>query len=263
MNFSKNYLKPIAIWVAMGLSICANAQNTRLSDDNLIGWWNQFATFKFNDKWSGHIEYQWRRDNWVNDWQQGLLRTGINYQLNKKVQLRAGYAWAQTFNYGDYPLQAAGKTFPEHRLYQMVTIADAIGRLEISHRFMLEQRWIGRFLNPASVKADDFVYLNRMRYMFRAQLPLNKPNMQDKTWYAAGYNEIVIGFGKNVNQNIFDQNRVAVMLGYRFNKTVRVEGGFLQQILQLGRQINGQNVFQYNNGTILNLYYTIDLRKKK
>jgi hypothetical protein len=258
-----NQRKLLLIALLCLLTAVVKAQNTRLSDDNQIGWWNQFATITFNNKWSYHFEYQWRRDNWVKDWQQGLLRTGINYQLHKKVQLRVGYAWAQTFNYGDYPLQAAGKTFPEHRLFQMVTVSDGIGRLEISHRFMLEQRWIGRFLNTTATKADDFIFLNRMRYMFRAQCPLNKPKIEDKAWYAAGYDEVLIGFGKNVNQNVFDQNRLALIIGYRFNKTIRAEGGFFQQILQLGRQINNQNVFQYNNGTILNLYYNIDLSGKQ
>jgi hypothetical protein len=27
-----------------------------------------------------------------------------------------------------------------------------------------------------------------------------------------------MGFGKNVNENVFDQNRLAILLGYRFNK---------------------------------------------
>jgi Protein of unknown function (DUF2490) len=86
------------------------------------------------------------------------------------------------------------------------------------------------------------------------QMPLKGDAMKDKTPYAAVYDEILIGFGKNVNENVFDQNRLGVMLGYRFNSTVRVEGGYLAQILQLGREVNNQNVFQYNEGLILNTF---------
>ena len=76
------------------------------------------------------------------------------------------------------------------------------------------------------------------------------------------YDEIFVGFGENVQANIFDQNRIGVLLGYRFNKNVRIEGGVLNQILQFGRQINGKNVIQNNNGIILNASFNIDLTHK-
>ncbi len=244
-------------------SITSFSQNTRLTDKNSIGWFNNFTTLKFSNKFSGHLEYQWRRDNFVKDWQQSLLRVGVNYQANEKLTLRLGYAWIETFPYGDIPLQAAGKRFPEHRTYQMATITDNIKLMDVSHRFMIEQRWVGRYTNPLLDKPDDFIFLNRIRYMYRMQRALGKKKIADKTAYLALYDEILIGFGKNVNENIFDQNRLAVLLGYRFNKKYRVEAGFFQQIVQLGREVNNRNVFQYNNGIILNSYFNFDLSKKK
>jgi hypothetical protein len=159
----------------------ASAQNTRITDKNNIGWFNNFTTLKFSNKWSGHLEYQWRRENFVKDWQQSLFRTGVNYQVNNKLSLRLGYAWIETFPYGDFPLQAAGKRFPEHRVFQMATITDNINRVEMSHRFMLEQRWIGRYTNAALAKPVDFIFLNRLRYMYRMQIAIGKKTITDKT----------------------------------------------------------------------------------
>ncbi len=244
-------------------SLISTAQNTRITDKNSIGWFNNFSTIKFSKKWSAHLEYQWRRENVVTDWQQSLFRTGVNYQVNNKLSLRLGYAWVETFPYGDIPLQAAGKRFPEHRAFQMATLSDNVNRIEMSHRFMLEQRWIGRYTNAALSKPDDFLFVNRIRYMYRMQIPIGKKKIEDKTPYAAIYDEIFIGFGKNVNENIFDQNRLGILLGYRFNKKFRVEGGFLQQIVQLGREVNNRNVYQYNNGIILNSYFNFDLSKNQ
>ncbi len=232
-----------------------NAQNTRISDRNTIGWYAYNGTFKINKKWGIHTEYQWRRDNLIKDPQQTLLRTGINYQVNKKLSLRLGYAWAETFNYGDIPINGFGKQFTEHRVYQMATLSDKIGKLDLSHRFMLEQRWIGRYSNAALTKEDDYFFVNRLRYMFRMQIPLKGNTMADKIPYAAIYDEILIGFGKNVNENVFDQNRVGVLLGYRFSPRFRVEAGFLSQIAQLPREINNRNVFQYNNGLLVNTIF--------
>jgi hypothetical protein len=257
----KKYWLLLLVLPLCGKSI--TGQNTRISDKNAIGWLTNFTTLQFSKKWSGHLEYQWRRENFVTDWQQSLFRTGINYQANSRLTLRAGYAWIETFAYGDIPLQAAGKRFPEHRIFQMATIIDKINRVDMSHRFMLEQRWIGRYTNTTLSRPDDFLFLNRLRYMYRAQMPLGKKTITDKTAYAAIYDEIFLGFGKNVNENVFDQNRLAVLLGYRFNKNIRIEGGFLQQLLQLGREVNGRNVFQYNNGIILNSFLNIDMSKNK
>jgi hypothetical protein len=92
---------------------------------------------------------------------------------------------------------------------------------------------------------------------------LRGKEIKDKTPYFAIYDEIFIGFGRNVNENIFDQNRVGIVLGYRFSPTIRIETGYLNQTLQLGREVNNRNVFQYNNGIILNANFNFDLTTKK
>lgn len=246
-------MKRIAFITLLNLfAIASHAQNTRISDRNTIGWIAYSGTFKLNEKWGLHTEVQFRRDKLITDPQQNLYRTGINYTLNNKLSLRAGYALAETFNYGSIPLNNLGKQFTEHRIYQMASLSDKAGIFEISHRFMLEQRWIGRYTSPSLTKEDDFIFLNRMRYMFRTNIPLKGRIIADKTPYLSVYDEILIGFGRNVNENVFDQNRLAVLIGYRFSPKVRLEGGFLNQTLQFSREINGRNIFQYNSGLILN-----------
>ena len=239
------------------------AQNTRINDHNQIGWYNYFGTFKIANKFSIHSEYQWRRDNYITDKQQGLLRVGLNYQANPKLQLRLGYAWIETYAYGDYPINGMGKDFTEHRTYQMATLTDKISKLDISHRFMLEQRFVGRYTSASLDVEDDYLFLNRLRYMFRIQMPLKGNSIDDHTPYIALYDEIFIGFGPNVNENIFDQNRFGLLLGYKFNAGFRIEGGYLNQIVQLGREVDGRNVFQNNNGFIINTLLNFDLTKKK
>ncbi|WP_310558717.1 DUF2490 domain-containing protein [Flavobacterium sp.] len=250
------------LFVVFGLlNFVVTAQNTRINNYNTIGWYNYFGTFKLDDKFGIHTEYQLRRDNTILDKQQGLLRLGINYQLTPKTQFRLGYAWIETYPYGEIPINGFGKEFTEHRAFQMVTLTDKLLILDFSHRFMLEQRWVGRYSNINFLSEDQFPFLNRFRYMFRLQVPLKGKSIINKTPYFAIYDEILIGFGKNVNENIFDQNRVGILLGYRFDNTVRVEAGYINQILQLGREVDGRNVFQNNNGLIINANFSFDLSK--
>lgn len=238
-------------------------QNNRITTRQQIGWYNYFGTFKLNAKWGLHTEYQWRRDDFISRWQQSLLRIGVNYQLNPRVALRLGYAWIETFPYGDIPINAAGRDFTEHRIFEMLQVNHQEGIFDISHRFMLEQRLVGRYLSPASVKEDEFPLLNRARYMIRLQAPLKGKVIQDRTPYLALYDEIFIGFGKNVNANVFDQNRIGLLAGYRFNKKFRLEAGYINQVLQLGRQVNAQNIFQNNSGIIVNANFNFSLESKK
>ncbi len=252
----------IHLFAAVMLLIIAttgSAQNTRLRDNNSIGWYTGTGTFAFNKKWSAHLEYQWRRDNYITNWQQSLLRTGINYHANSNTTFRMGYAWAETYAYGDYPINGLGKTFTEHRMYEVATLTQRTGSLDLSHRIMLEQRWLPRYNSAASVKPDDWLFMNRARYMLRLQQSLKGKTLEDKEPYVAAYDEILVGFGKNVNENIFDQNRFGLLLGYRFSPKFRLEAGYISQIVQLSREIGGRNVFQHNNGFILNSIFNINL----
>lgn len=239
------------------------AQNNRLNHSNAIGWYNFFGTFKLSEKLGLHTEYQWRRNNLITDWQQSLLRVGVNYSLNPRVLFRVGYSWIETFPYGEYPINGLGRDFTEHRIFEMVQLSHKEGIVNFSHRFMLEQRFVGVYSSANETSENEFPLLNRLRYLFRVQVPLIGSEIKDKTAYIAFYDEIFIGFGKNVNANVFDQNRVGALLGYRFNKNVRIEGGYLNQIIQFGRLINGQNVFQYNNGIIINVNFDLDFTINK
>ncbi len=238
------------------------AQSTRLNHSNTVGWYGLFSTTKLSDKFGLHAEYQWRRYNLITSWQQSLLRVGANYNLNPRVLFRVGYAWIETFPYGEYPINSLGRDFTEHRIFEMIQLSQKEGIVDLSHRFMLEQRFVGRYSTADLEKDDEFPLLNRVRYMIRLQVPLIGKEIKDKTPYVAVYDEIFTGFGENVAANVFDQNRFGALVGYRFNKTCRIEAGYINQILQFGRTINGQNVFQHNNGLVVNAVVNFDLTKK-
>lgn len=98
------------------------------------------------------------------NWQQCVFRTGINYIIRKDVSLNAGYAFAETFTYGDYP---AANAFPEHHIYELVVVKNPAGSIDMSHRFTLEQRFVGKIVIQNGEKNTDYVFLNRIRYGLR------------------------------------------------------------------------------------------------
>jgi len=249
--------KKMTLWILFLGSLTPVLGQSRLFENNTIGWYNYFGTIRLSDKWSAHTEFQWRRDELIQSRQQELTRIGINYQAAPNLQLRAGYAWIETAAYGGLPLNAFGKSFTEHRTYQMATVNQSLGTVQLSHRYMVEQRWVGRYSSPSEETEDVFPLTHRLRYMVRAQ-----KSFGPKAPYLAAYNEVMVQFGKNVGENVFDQNRLALLVGYTFSPTVRIEGGYLNQTLQFGREILGSNYFQTNHGLIVNSYFTFGRTKK-
>ena len=231
----------------------------RLSDENTIGWLTYVGTFKVKPKLAIHTEYQWRRVHLLDKWQQGLARVGLNYSPNKDVSLNAGYGFAYTYPYGDYPTVSS---FPEHRIYEQVVLNNNIGKVDNSHRFTLEQRFNGRPSLVNNQKVISWKFTNRLRYRFRTELPASLVFPKADKFYLAMFEEIFIGWGKNVGANVFDQNRIALLAGYKINNLVKLEAGYLNQIVQQGGRVNNKPVFQYNNGILLSAFISADLMKK-
>jgi hypothetical protein len=226
----------------------SSAQNDRLNDFNNINWLQTINTISLSKKWSAHLEYQWRREDGLKYGQQSLLRMGVNYKLHENITAHIGYAWIETYPYGDYPIASAG-TFPEHRLYEQISFRQPVNKWNFTHRFRIEQRWLGRIKPGTSREIESWAFLHRFRYQFRMQYPFyNKGNRQ---LYGAAADEVLIGAGKNVGVNIFDQNRIFLLLGYKFSKHFTLEGGYLNQTLQQGRRINNNTIIQRNNGVVL------------
>jgi Protein of unknown function (DUF2490) len=230
-------------------AVKTNAQNDRLNDFNNTNWLQCFATIPLNKKWSVHAEYQWRRTDVVKNWQQGLFRTGVNYKMNEHVILHAGYAEAETYAYGNFPIANNG-TFPEHRLYEQLTLRQPVNKFLFTHRFRIEQRWLGKRKAGTEREVEEWLFLHRFRYQFRTQFALSKK------WYAAAADEIFIGAGKNVGVNIFDQNRIFLLVGCKLNKNISLEGGYFNQTLQQGRRINNSTIMQRNNGIVLSSFFS-------
>jgi hypothetical protein len=238
------------------------AQNARLIDKNNIAWYVSNVSIRLSNKIGIHGEYQWRTIDFGLKNQQGLFRTGINYHLNADVFFRVGYANIETYAYGDFPINAMRKRFTENRIFQMIQTAQKIGNSSFTNRYLLEQRWLGGFSSIEQKKEDLWSFVNRIRYMGRFQFPICHCKNEKIKFYGIVYDEVMIGFGKNVKLNVFDQNRIGFQLGIQFNENSRLEAGYFNQILQLSRSIGGANVFQFNSGYMMNYIHAFDLRKE-
>lgn len=250
-----------AILCCTGLLWQLTAQAQRLGDVNAVGWFGIMGTVYVSPKTSLWLEYQWRRHDIVKDWQQSLPRVGIQRNLKDGVSVMVGYAYPVSYPYSMY---ATGPhPVPEHRIFEQLMWNSTVGRVNLNSRLRLEQRFIGKVNQAADdLEINGWRYVNRIRYQLRAAIPLNHKTMKDKTWYLLPYDEIFIGFGKNVGQNIFDQNRAGLLLGYQLNRNFRFEGGYFNQTVLQGNLVAGKQEVHYNHGVLLSTFVTKYKAKK-
>ena len=55
------------------------------------GWAMYFGNHRLTDKWGVHTEYQWRRADYFDRWQQSLLRLGVDYYAKNGEQYTTIY----------------------------------------------------------------------------------------------------------------------------------------------------------------------------
>lgn len=210
-----------------------------LADSNNHVWLNYVGDHPLGDgPWGLHLEIQNRRADWADEWQQLLIRPGINYQISPTLSVSAGWAYVRTYPYGGYP---AATEFPEHRAWQQAQHNFQFAGLEWTHRLRLEQRWLGEMgLDDSGGDYDlaNWRYENRLRYLLRASLPLTARGGT----YLVLWDEVFFNFGKNVKGNDFDQNRAFIGIGQKLGASTRLEVGYMEQtVRRRGGQIREDN----------------------
>ena len=192
---------------------CLGFFNANAQESDLGNWLIYIGNKKVNEKWSIHNEIQYRNYEFAGDLEQLLLRTGVGYNLTKNSNLLLGYGFIKSENYINITDK---ETVNEHRIFQQLTTKQKIGIFKISHRYRFEQRFV----------ESDFKM--RLRYFLSMQIPLTKKI--DKGMYLSAYNEIFI----NTKNQLFDRNRIYSGLGYKINKNIRIEAGYMNQLFLKG-----------------------------
>ncbi len=207
------------------------AQNT--GEDELGAWYMYFGTNKVSDKLSIHSEAQFRFYETFGNFNQLLLRTGLNYHISDKAIATLGYGYIGTDGtFEEFPGEQDSK---EHRIFQQFILKNKVGKFAFEHRYRIEQRFIdfGNNINDAQ---------HRGRYRLQITYPL------DDKWFLNAYDEVFINF----QEPIFGQNRLYFALGRKFNDDVQLQFGYLKN------HFTGRNFDRLQLGLIFNT----DLRKK-
>jgi len=180
----------------------------QIGDDKLGSWHMYFGTNKISEKVSLHTEAQMRYYENGKNFNQLLLRTGINYHINPNAIATFGYGFIET----DVTFEELGDlaNLTEHRIFEQFILKNTVGQFKFEHRYRLEQRFISF--------PDRNETQNRARYRLQVTLPLTD------IFFLNFYDEIFL----NLQNNVYGQNRLYGALGLNVTDNLSVQIGYLK-----------------------------------
>lgn len=200
--------------------------------DEFGSWGMFFGNVRISERISISPEVQYRTYEFGSNFNQLLLRTGINWHITDKAFATIGYGFISTD--GTFEEPTGEENTLENRLYGQFTIKNSLWKFKSTHRYRFEQRFI-----DSPTNGNDTQY--RMRYLLRLTYPIT-----DK-WFVSAYDEIFI----NLQEPIFSQNRLYAAVGYTINKNISTQVGYLKN------HFTGRNFDRFQLG----IWYKLDLRK--
>ncbi len=179
-----------------------------IGDDQLGSWFMYFGANKVSEKVSIHTEAQFRYFGTGQNFNQLLLRTGVNYHINSDAIATLGYGYISTD--GTFEEIPEEVNIKEHRIFEQFILKNTVGKFKFEHRYRLEQRFINF--------ADRNDTQHRARYRLQITLPLSA------VFFLNFYDEIFL----NLQDDVFGQNRLYGAIGAHVFKNTSVQVGYLK-----------------------------------
>lgn len=193
------------LFILLGI-LTINAQQP--GEDEMGAWYMYFGTNKMSERLSIHTEAQFRFYETTSNFNQMLLRTGLNYHINPNAIATGGYAFIDTDNnFYEFEGEINSK---EHRIFEQFILKNKVWEFLFEHRYRLEQR----FLDFGETTDTQ----HRARYRIQMTLPLTN------TFFLNFYDELFI----NLQDNLFGQNRLYGAVGVNVTENTSVQLGYLR-----------------------------------
>lgn len=244
------FLVGIASFLAM------NTTFAQVKTSNNDIWLHYFGKNMITEKFSFSFEATMRYANGFSEKQQYFVRPSVDYQFTKKFMGSVGYSHYVTYPYGNPSLVSIPT--PEDHIWIQGTYIHNYNDLKITHRLRDEFRFLGVVGTNSEddLEIVDYVYRNRLRYMFMLNYPITKQENAMKLFALFG-DEVFMNIGSNAGTTFLNQNRLIGGLGYNLNKNHQIQLSYIHQYIW-----NYANTIQESNPTIRLTYVTnFDWRK--
>lgn len=185
-------------------------KNVSTANQQWIQYYNQV---QLDEKWVWLTDGGFRWKNGFDKNSQYIIRTAIGYNLHPSIRVSTGFAHLGYF--------LSNKVVShEYRPYQELQFKQAFNKISLTHRYRVEERYFHLKLVNDKQSANSFNF--RFRYSVMLNIPLWQlaKDQPDKLVLLSLGDEIFLNAGKQIVNNIFDQNRLIISPTVQFNKNL-------------------------------------------
>lgn len=199
-------MKRTLLFFILLFSVSVYAQE---SGENELGSWHMyFGTNRISEKLSIHSEAQLRYYENGKNFNQLLLRTGLNHHIDSNAIATLGYGYIATD--GTFEEFSGERDSREHRIFEQFIVRNEVWKFNFEHRYRLEQRFLDF--------GDRTDTQHRARYRLQVTLPLSA------IFFLNFYDEIFL----NLQNEVFGQNRLYGAFGANVTDNLSVQAGYLK-----------------------------------
>jgi len=253
MKFFKNAVLCAALLPVMYLPVHARDVTAQG-----LAWYSYFNTLKINDKWQIISEIHER--HFLNSvaQHQNVYRFKAHYTLGK-----SGWDIAPSMTFflqttPQDPERMEALMVPELRPHLELNYKQKLSRAVLMHRYRLEARFFHNVNDEQTALEPGYSFGNfRARYQFSATVPLFKIKDERKLSLRLG-DELMVNFGKKIEKNFFDQNRIFGSVVVDVLDNLSLDAGYLNWYQQ---RPNG--TFYNRHFLRIGVQHTIRLKKAR
>jgi hypothetical protein len=190
----------------------AKAQDISIQH-NPYAWYKIAQTINLDPKWSIGVDGEFRVIDILRLRKHFESRQILNYKASKMLTLSIGHTNILVKN-------TAGWDVPETQLFERATVKKAFKKFTWTNRFQIEHRKVG------SGASGSIKYGEKLRWQTGVTIPMkNQPKL---AWLISDEYHIR-HYHDTPWESLFDQNRFFVGVGYKWQKHLGIETGYLNQ----------------------------------
>ncbi|WP_187270068.1 DUF2490 domain-containing protein [Pontibacter qinzhouensis] len=180
-----------------------------------------------------------------------VMRTQGRYMVAEHLQAGLGITYA--LQYPQDPRSTSDLVVPELRVQHDITLKQKLGKANLNHRYMLEERFIRKVEEQDLLPGYNFNF--RFRYRLQVEVPLVKKETEDLGLVV--YDEAMLNFGKTIGKNVFDQNRMYAGVKWGVTEALALELGYLYWFQQRSSGVD----FYSREIARLSIYHKVTLKR--
>jgi hypothetical protein len=240
----KTAITSIIIFILSSI-ILGQVKSISRSNQQWIQYYNQT---KFAERWTFLADGGLRWKEKLSSSSQYIARLGVGYSVNENIRVAVGIA-----HLGFFLSDNLDKI--EFRPYQKFLNNRSFGKIDLFHRFRIEERYLRKVMDGKISSDDNFNF--RFRYSVSLSIPLFKLFTSypgEEVSLSVG-DEIFINAGKEVVYNVFDQNRILLGLIIRLKRNLRIEFTYNSQFAA----VNSPAKYNYTDIVWIKITHKLDL----